>query len=139
MIKIALFSIIALIISGCTATSYSAMKNDPTVNKKSYTVDQNYQKLYRTAIDFSHECHDIGLITGALSSDGQLYTDIKEGYVYTYVIGGFGRQMRFGTEIKAINENESNMTIFYYGGFAENAMESLYKQYTGKCPGCKCE
>lgn len=128
----------ALFISGCTSSSFNEMKNDQSVLKQRYSVDQNYQYLFKNSLEKSHECFDMGLITGALTTDGQLYGDLKEAELYTYVIGGFGKQMRFGATMNATADNKTDLMIYYYGMNSENMMSIIKRTYTGECKSCRC-
>ena len=100
--------------------------------------NRNYQYLFKNSLEKSHECFDMGLITGALTTDGQLYGDLKEAELYTYVIGGFGKQMRFGATMNATADNKTDLMIYYYGMNSENMMSIIKRTYTGECKSCRC-
>lgn len=125
-------------LSGCTASSFNEMKRDNSVTKESFLINQNYQALYKYGLDKSKECYDFGLITAANITDGQLYTDLKEAEITNYTMGGFGRQMRFGATLKSISINDTNLTIYFYGPYAQESINILKKQFTGKCNSCAC-
>ena len=102
-----------------------------------YIVEENYQQLYRRALNISKQCYETGMITASMVADGNLYTDIKEGEVYIYLLGGLGRSVYHGATFKAIDDKQTKMTIFSnYGG---SWYSRLKKQYTGECQTCSCE
>lgn len=131
-------SIVGFLLSGCTASSFNEMKRDSGVTKESFVINQNYQSLYKHGLQISKECYDFGLITAANITDGQLYTELKEAEITNYTMGGLGRQMRFGATLKSISNNDTNLTIYFYGVYAKENIKILKKQFTGKCNSCAC-
>lgn len=136
--KILYASVIGFLLSGCAASSFNEMKRDSGVTKESFQINQNYQALYKYGLEKSKECYDFGLITAAYITDGQLYTELKEAEITNYMMGGLGRQMRFGATLKAISNNDTNLTIYIYGAYAKENIDILKKQLTGECKNCAC-
>jgi len=119
-------------------TSFNAMKNDDTIHREKFTINQNYQTLYKRSLEKSHECYDIGMITAVITTDGQLYSDLKEAEVYTYMIGGFGKQFHFGTTFKYVDNNVTSMTSYMFGGYTEKRIDCMRKIFIGESKNCEC-
>lgn len=133
---IALFMGITL--SGCMASTYNEMITKPDIIKKAYIVEQNYQILYKNALDMSDKCYATGMLTAAIIADGQLFTESKSARISIYLMGGLGKQMHHGAEIKAINTNRSELTLYTEFNNLE-ILETMKKEFTGKCRECGCE
>lgn len=123
-------------LSGCTATSFNEMTKDQRYEQRKYTVDENYQIVYKRALDISKECHEAGMITAAQIADGQIYTELKRAEISLYLMGGLGRSMYHGVLFEAIDDTHTNMTI--YSRFGGQWFDILKREYTGECKSCFC-
>ena len=128
---------IVFFFAGCMASSFNEMKRDTSIKKKEYTVNQNYQALYKRGLAKAQECHEGGLLTATIISDGKLYTDLEEAEITIYLMGGLGRQMHHGVTLKAIDKENTLLNIYTY--FGVETIETLKKEISGECLTCDCE
>lgn len=124
------------ILSGCMASSAKEMTLDTKVKKKQVIVAQNYQELYKRALEKSRECHEGGLLTAAIIADGQIYPDLKEAEISIYLMGGLGRQMQHTAKFKAIDNNTTDLMLYSY--FHDQYNDILQREFTGECISCGC-
>ena len=127
---------LTLLFTGCTASSFNEMTKDGRYEQRKYVVDQNYQVVYKRALDMSKECHEQGMITAAQIADGQIYTELKKAEISLYLMGGLGRSMYHGALFEAIDDTHTNMTI--YSRFGGQWFDILKREYTGECKSCFC-
>ncbi|PHM16469.1 MAG: hypothetical protein CJD30_11425 [Sulfuricurvum sp. PD_MW2] len=125
-----------IVLTGCMASTPKEMTIDPKVKSKQVVVNQNYQRIYKRALDKSRECFEMGLGTAAIIADGQIYTELKEAEMSIYLMGGLGRQMHHTAKFKSIDENNTDMIVYSY--FGDLAVDQLKRQFTGECISCGC-
>ncbi len=113
-----LFASFVLLV-GCAPNSVRELRNNYTT-QSIFTVDQNYQQVYRTVLNQTRECHETGMITAQMVVKGDLYHDIKEGNVSVSLIGGFGVDTHLAIDIKALDDASSKVIVF-------NALQSWDK------------
>ena len=135
--KYLLLIAIALLLNGCLASSYKEMINKPNITKKEYVINQNYQKLYKTASGTLEDCYESGYMGGNFKSRSKIFPQIKEAKLYNYADGAFGKMMAHAVSIKAIDNNTSSLTI--YSEYSESDIEIMKKEFTGECTTCRCE
>jgi hypothetical protein len=137
MIKnLSLFAAIILF-SGCMASNYNEMIKDESIDKKSFTINENYQSLYQRGVAKIEECHEQGLLTAAITSDSKIYSDIKEANITVYMMGGLGKQMHHALVFKAIDNSSTKMDVYSY--FGVEMVDILKKETTGECISCFCK
>ncbi len=138
-----LFIIIAIVISvvmsGCSgvARNFKEMTMDSKAKQAQFVINQNYQVLYKRALEKSRECHEMNMITGSTNADGQIFTELKEAELYFYMLVGGVKNMEYGAKFKAIDDGKTNLIIYSYPAFiADN--DILKREFTGECNSCGC-
>jgi hypothetical protein len=104
------FFILCLTLISCAPTSIKELK-DTGVNY-SFLAEENYQSVYRKIFEKEIECK----FHNSLDVTGNLYTDIKKGEIILTVRSP-GRGMHFYIEIKAMNENKTQISIYSSSAF----------------------
>lgn len=137
MKKIALSIIMAFILSGCTASTFNEMTNDDRYEKREYQVAENYQAVFKRALDKSRECHEMGNLTAVTVAEGQIYSNSNRAELSIYLLGGLGKSMYHGATFEMIDTNKTNMTI--YSRFGGEWFNVLSKEFSGECKACFCE
>ena len=135
--KYLLIAIIALTLNGCMSSTYKGMITKPNIDKKTYTIDENYQELYHRAVDVTEECYEAGMITAAITSDKKINTDRQEASIAIYMIGGLGKQYQHIAEFKAIDKDVTSLTIF--SEISEKSIDIMKRSFTGECKKCYCD
>lgn len=135
--KYLLTIVLIMIFSGCMASSFNEMVKKPSIHKKSYIIKQNYQKLYKNSLNMAEQCYEHGMLTAAIVSDGQLFTETKSARISIYLIGGFGKQMHHGATFRAIDNNTTELVLF--SEMNDRILETMKKEFTGECKECGCD
>jgi hypothetical protein len=136
VVSLMIFGLI-IVFTGCTASSFNEMTKDERYEQRKYVVNENYQVVYKRALDMSKECHEMGMITAAQIADGEIYTELKKAEISLYLMGGYGRSMYHGALFEAIDDSHTNMTI--YSRFGGEWFDILKREYTGECKSCLCD
>ena len=97
-------------------------------------VDKNYEDIYRKSLSKARECYEMGLITGAVIADGQLYPSSKEGEIVIYTMGGFGKSITNGASFKEIEQNKTQ--IRFYATWGETSLKRMERLFLGEAQGC---
>lgn len=97
---------------GCAPATIQGLKERHS-GSYSFTVDENYQSVYRKILTKARACYQTGMITAQMVVAGDLYNDIKKGDISVALHGGLGVDTYLYTEIKAIDENKSNVDVYY--------------------------
>jgi len=137
LINVILMLSSGLILSGCTASSFNEMTKDSGYSKQEYTVNENYQSLYKRALSKARECHEQGMITAAMIAEGQIYSDLQKAELSIYLSGGLGKSFYHGAEFIAINNDST--TLIIYTKFGGNWFKILKNEFTGECTQCLCK
>ncbi len=138
MIKnLSFVTIIIVLFSGCMASNYNEMINDDSVKKKTFTINENYQSLYKRGVSKVEECHEQGLLTAAITSDSNIYSEIKEANITVYLMGGLGKQMHHAISFKGNQDNTTKLDVYSY--FGDETVDILKKEITGECKVCFCK
>lgn len=135
--NLSLVLFLIVLFSGCMASNYNEMIKDESVKKKSYIINENYQSLYKKGSSKVEECHEQGLVTAAITSDANIYTDIKQANITVYLMGGFGKQMHHAISFKGNQDNTTKLDVYTY--FGDDMLDILKKETTGECSICFCK
>lgn len=135
--KYLLTIILAVLLSGCMASSFNEMVKKPSIHKKSFIIKQNYQKLYKNSLDMAEQCYEHGMLTAAIVSDGQLFTETKSARISIYLMGGLGKQMYYAATFKALDNNTTELVLF--SEMNDKVLETMKKEFTGECKKCGCD
>lgn len=100
MKKELLLIVLGLLFTGCAPSTFSEMKSSDSIKSETVMVDKNYEDIYRKSLSKARECYEMGLITGAVIADGQLYPSSKEGEIVIYTMGGLGKSISLGATFK---------------------------------------
>jgi hypothetical protein len=119
------------------ASTYKGMVSKPNIDKAEYTIDQNYQTLYKRASQVTEECFEFGLITAAVVSSKEINTDTKTASIAIYMQGGLGKQYYHIAEFTAIDDSTTNLLI--YTEYNLSVADLMKKLFTGECTECSCE
>lgn len=132
---IVLGAVFALILSGCTASSLSQMTLDKDIKQKRVVLNENYQKIYKRALEKSKECYEFTNFGSGIYVDGQIYSELREAELSIYQRDAFGINMRHGAKIIGIDNNTTELTIFTYSDFF---LDRIKRLYAGECVSCNC-
>lgn len=135
--KYLLTIVLAVLLNGCMASSFNEMVKKPSIHKKSFIIKQNYQKLYKNSLDMTEQCYEFGMLTSAMVSDGQLFTETKSARISIYLMGGLGKQMHHGATFRAIDNNITELILF--SEINDKILETMKKEFTGECKKCSCD
>lgn len=137
MIKNLVFVVVIVFFTGCMASNYNEMISDESINKKTFNINEDYQSLYKRGVSKVEECHEQGLLTAAITSDSNIYSDIKEAKITVYLMGGLGKQMHHALVFKGNPDNTTKLDVYSY--FGEEMVDVLKKETTGECTTCFCK
>ncbi len=127
----------AILLSGCMASTYKGMVSKSNIDKAEYTIDQNYQTLYKRASQVTEECYEFGLITAAMVANKEICIDTKTASIAIYMQGGLGKQYHHIAEFTAIDQNTTELLI--YNEYNIQTADLMKKLFTGECTECSCE
>lgn len=133
MVYICLF----MVFSGCAASSFNEMVRDKNYERREYLIKEGYQELYKRSLDKSRECHETGLLTAAIITEGQIYSELDKAELSIYLIGGLGKSMYHGAEFIKKDYNSTNLII--YSKFGGEWFNILKNEFTGECKNCFCK
>ena len=102
---------IMILLTGCAASSYQALQNDPAV-KDQFVIDRNYQAVYRDVLSAARQQYQGALMGGSMNVNGQLYTDIKTGEIDISISGMAGSKIYGGVTITALSDQRSEVTSY---------------------------
>ena len=99
-----------IMLSGC-GTTPAELKKQGT--RKSYTVNESYQYVYRTIKQNGEECWNVFAVTSGASVSGEMYTDIKEAEVIVSGYGAFGSDAFARFDIRSIGDKKTSVTVYF--------------------------
>ncbi len=126
--------IVGLFFVGCAPSTFSEMKRSESIKNETVIVNKNYEDIYRKSLAKARECYEMGLITGAVIADGQLYPSSKEGEIIIYTMGGLGRSITNGATFKAIEQNKTQ--IRFYATYGETSLRRMKRLFLDEDQGC---
>lgn len=126
--------LIGLLFAGCAPSTFSEMKSSDSIKSETVMVDKNYENIYRKSLSKARECYEMGLITGAVIADGQLYPSAKEGEIVIYTMGGLGKSISLGATFKEIEQNKTQ--IRFYATWGETSLKRMERLFLGEAQGC---
>ncbi|WP_345195012.1 BPTD_2524 family lipoprotein [Kistimonas scapharcae] len=100
-----------VLVAGCAPSSHQALTRD-YADRQQYTVNENYQSVYRRIQANARRCYETGLITAQMQVRSDLYTDIREGVISVVLSGGLGIDTYLGIEVKAIDDDHTRVTVY---------------------------
>jgi hypothetical protein len=119
-------------LAGC-ATTPSELRNAGPDHQSQFVVQQGYQATYRALLERQRACEEIGLVTGAINVQGDLFTDIKSGTITTMGQTAIGNRAMTIIDLKAIDEVSTDVTVFNQEGawYVARYKASLQRWLTG--------
>ena len=128
----AVFSVfVVLLLAGCAPGNVSSLKNSPGI-KESFTVQRNYQAVYRDVSRNMREEYTFSCIVGCQAMvNSDLYSDIEKGVVTHSVSGTFGPMMASHTEISRIDENHSAVNVYISASRNKKALNNIKRWAEG--------
>jgi len=120
---------IFLFLMSCAASNIKELKEHYS-KKIEFTVDNNYQRVYKNILDKMHECKGEGW-AGVFASyhiQHELYNDLKEGYI-TFLMSNAGSQSYYmHIDVASISDEQTNVNAYvYYSTWEKNL--PLVKQW----------
>ncbi len=103
---------VLLAIAGCAPATMQGLRANPGGHIR-FEVAKNYQGVYRTILANSRRCYQGGMITAQVIVQGDLFTDTKTAEITTALHGGLGVDTYIGVDIKALNEEKTEVRVFY--------------------------
>jgi hypothetical protein len=103
---------IFVIISACTPSTAGGVRALDASKQRSFDVEQNYQKVYRTLLEQMRYCDQANMLTANMQIDGDLYNDIKTGTISQTLVGIGYTNVYQVIDVKEISELNSNVKIF---------------------------
>ncbi|MDA4848020.1 hypothetical protein [Hoeflea poritis] len=82
----AIVGLCALVLSGCVSSSQDLVESSS--NKRTFTVSQNYQQVYRNISKTASQCLTRGIVLSSQASwdvDAQLYSELGYGEIDFYL------------------------------------------------------
>ena len=121
MKKIIIISIFAFL-TPCAASNVKELKDNPS-KTIAFTVEENYQRVYKNILDKMHECMGEGW-AGAFASTHikhELYNDLKEGNI-TFLMSNAGSQSYYmHIDVASIEDKKTRInTYVYYSTWEKN-------------------
>ena len=102
---------VVLLVAGCAPSTHQALTHDYS-DRQQYTVNENYQSVYRRMQNNARQCYETGLITAQMQVRSDLYTDIREGIISVVLSGALGVDTYLGIEIKALSDDKTRITVY---------------------------
>ncbi len=135
MKRLALCIFILLSLVGCAPATFEGLKQDYSGTDK-FTVEKNYQEVYRIAQGKVRECYQAGgLFGGGIFVQSDLYTDIKKGNIVVYSPQALGTQTYAGIDITAIDDTKTQVDVYYalatWSSFTKKVRKWLEEGYQG--------
>ena len=85
----------------------------------SFTVQENYQPVYRKILAQERKCYQTGMITAQMVVQGDLYHDTKSGEITVALHGGAGVNTYQVIDIEAIDDMRTKVVGYYAVGPVE--------------------
>ncbi len=109
--KIIFAIFIALSIVACAPATIEGLRKD-YANRYTFTVNENYQPVYRKILSTARKCYQTGMITAQMVVQGDLYQDTKSGNVTVALHGGFGVDTHMTIDVSALNDETTKVVVF---------------------------
>lgn len=93
-----------------------------------FVAPENYQPVYRKALDQARKCWQTGMITAQMVVQGDLYHDIKSGTITVALHAGYGVDTYQVIDISAIDEH-STKVVGHYSIGPVNQYADILKQW----------
>jgi hypothetical protein len=107
--------ITCVFLASCTTSSVKESKK-LSASSVEFTVEENYQRVYKNLLDKTHECK--GEVWAGESASyrirDELFTELKEGHI-TFIVYNSGSQSYYiHTDITLIADNKTKAKVYIY-------------------------
>jgi hypothetical protein len=111
-----------LALAGCASSTALEVRQLGPENRRSFTVEDNYQPVYRQVLTQARKCLQMSMLSNAqMVVTGDLYSDIREGTVTVALHALTGVKTYLVVDIKALGEKQSQVNAYTDGWSASDA------------------
>ena len=122
---------LCFIVSGCSTTS-SQLREDSEYNYI-FTVNQNYQSVYRKILPMMRECFERNVVTAHMVVQADLYNDIKIGNISAIFRTALSSRTHVTIDVAALENNRAEVTVFALVPSRVKAVEEWVEDGSTKC------
>lgn len=135
MKKILIFAVLVALV-GCTPATQEGVRALSPDRSVVFVANDNYQAVYRRILEQERKCYQVGMATGQLIAQGDIYTDIKSGAISLTSYSGLGVNIIQLIDVSFINENTTKIIARYPVGNIDDHVKILRAWVVDGDTGC---